>query len=76
MRIKRHIDKWNRIEGPKVNPHIYDQLIFDKGIKTIRASLLAQMTKNMPAMWETWVRSLAWEDPLDKGKATHSSILA
>ena len=76
MRIKRHIDKRNRIEGPKVNPYIYDQLIFDKGIKTIRTSLLAQMIKNMPAMWETWVRSLAWEDPLDKGKATHSSILA
>ena len=29
-----------------------------------------------PAMWETWVRSLGWEDPLEKGKATHSSILA
>ena len=32
--------------------------------------------KNLPAMWETWVWSLAWEDPLEKGKATHSSILA
>ena len=32
--------------------------------------------KNLPAMWETWVRSLAWEDPLEKGKATHSSLLA
>ena len=34
------------------------------------------MGKNPPAMWETWVRSLGWEDPLGKGKATHSSILA
>ena len=32
--------------------------------------------KNLPAMWETWVRSLGWEDPLEKGKSTHSSILA
>ena len=34
------------------------------------------MVKNLPAMQETWVRSLVWEDPLEKGKATHSSILA
>ena len=40
------------------------------------ASLLAQLVKNPPAMQETWVRSLGWEDPLEKGKATHSSILA
>ena len=41
-----------------------------------RASLVAQLVKNPPAMWETWVRSLGWEDPLKKGLATHSSILA
>ena len=35
-----------------------------------------QLVKNLPAMWETWVRSLGWKDPLEKGKATHSSILA
>ena len=40
------------------------------------ASLVAQLVKNPPAMWETWVRSLGWEDPLEKGKATHSIILA
>ena len=40
------------------------------------ASLVAQLVKNPPAMWETWVQSLGWEDPLEKGKATHSSILA
>ena len=39
-------------------------------------SLVAQLVKNPPAMWETWVRSLGWEDPLEKGKATHSSISA
>ena len=40
------------------------------------ASLVAQLVKNLPTMWETWVRSLGWEDPLEKGKATHFSILA
>ena len=34
------------------------------------------MVKNPPAMWETWLRSLGWEDPLEEGTATHSSILA
>ena len=37
---------------------------------------MAQMVKDPPAMWETWVRSLGWEDPLEEGMATHSSILA
>ena len=40
------------------------------------ASLLAQLVKNPPAMQETRVQSLGWEDPLEKGQATHSSILA
>ena len=40
------------------------------------ASLVAQLVKNLPAMWETWVRSLGWEAPLEKGRATNSSILA
>ena len=39
-------------------------------------NVAAQLVKNPPAMWETWVRSLGWEDPLQKGMATHSSILA
>ena len=42
----------------------------------IRASLVAQMVKHLPAMRETWVRSLGWEDPLEKEMVTHSSILA
>ena len=40
------------------------------------ASLVAQLVKSLPAMWETWVRFMGWEDPLEKGKVTHSSILA
>ena len=37
------------------------------------ASLVAQLVKNPPAMWETWVQSLGWEDHMEKEKATHSS---
>ena len=51
------------------------QIYFIYGIH-IWASLVSQMGKNWPAMWETWVQSLAWEDPLEEGMATHSSILA
>ena len=40
-----------------------------------QASLVAQLIKNPPAIRETWVQSLNWEDPLEKGKASHSSIL-
>ena len=40
------------------------------------ASLVAQLVENLLAMWETWVRPLGWEEPLEKGTATHSSILA
>ena len=40
------------------------------------ASLLVQSVKNLPAIWETWIRSLGWEDPLEEGMATDSSILA
>ena len=45
-------------------------------VNPFKASLIAQLVKNPPAMRETWVQSLGWEDPLEKGKATHSSILA
>ena len=49
---------------------------FEGGLHYFQASLVAQLVKNTPAMWETWVRSLGWEDPLEKEEATHSSILA
>ena len=42
----------------------------------LRASMVAQMIKNLPAMQETWIRSLGWEDPLEEGMATDCSILA
>ena len=41
-----------------------------------KASLVAQTVKNPPAMWEMWVPSLGWEDPMEKGMATYSSIVA
>ena len=46
-------------------------LIFSSG-----ASLVAQMVNNLSAMWETWVQALGWQDPLEEGMETHSSILA
>ena len=39
------------------------------------ASLVAQLVESLPAVWETWILFLGWEEPLGKGKATHSSIL-
>ena len=45
-------------------------------VHVIAASLVAQMVKRLPAMQETWVQSLGWEDLLEKAMATHSSILA
>ena len=50
--------------------------VFIRVPQAIRASLVAQLLKNPPALWETWIRSLGWEDSLEKGKVTHSSILA
>ena len=46
------------------------------GVNFCVASLVAHVVKNLPVMWETWVQSLGWEDPLEKGIATPSSILA
>ena len=45
-------------------------------IQVRSSSLVAQMAKNLPAMWETWAQSLGWEDNLEKGGTAHSSILA
>ena len=50
--------------------------MFYKELCTRRASLVTQLVKNLCAMLKTWVRSLGWEDPLEAGMATHSSILA
>ena len=54
---------------------VMDRDIIGGDLISLGASLEAQMVKNLPAMQETWVRSLGWEDPLEKGKATHSERL-
>ena len=54
---------------------LFHNLILLNAMLALGASLVAHMVKNLPAMQETWVRSLSWEDP-EKGIATHSSILA
>ena len=51
-------------------------MIFQQAFISHRASLVTQMVKNLPAMQETWVRSLGREEPLEKGMATHFIILA
>ena len=60
---------------PKAEPAFFilswlPHIIFNH-LDTIWASLVAQMVESPPAMWETWVRSLSWEDPLEEGVATH-----
>ena len=64
-----------------IKKHFYfclaSEMIFVNAlVRKSRASLVAQLVKNPPAMHETWVQSLGWEDPLEKGTAIHSSILA
>ena len=60
-----------------IREDLSEEVIFKLRFKSAnRASLVAQSIKNSPSMRETWVHSLGWEDPLEKGKATHPSILA
>ena len=67
----------NRLQCRRPGFNFWDgKICWRRGRLPTPASLVAQTVKNLPAMWETWVRSLGWEDPLEKGKATHSSILA
>ena len=65
-------------EDPSLIPWLEGSLGEGKGYPFLYswASLVAQLVKNLPTMWKTWVQSLGWEDPLEKGKATHSSILS
>ena len=56
-----------------MHPSVYSSTIYNS---QDRVSLMAQLVKNPPAMRETWVRSLGWDDPLEEGMATQSSILA
>ena len=62
--------------SPRVAKSQTQLIDFTSTLANIRASLVGQLVKNPPAMRETWVQPLGWEDPLQKGKATHSSILS
>ena len=54
----------------------YLTIFYFRMVVLLRASLIAQLVKDPPAMPETWAQSLGWEDPLEKGMATHCSFLA
>ena len=59
-----------------VSPPFWISFPFRSLQRIKKSSLVAQSVKNLPAMWETWVRSLGWEDPPEEDMAAHSSILA
>ena len=58
------------------SPSVLDKQKIWSSRTTFQVSLVAQLVKTLPARWENWVQSLVWEDPLEKGMATHSSILS
>ena len=64
-----HVTIYGKITGTEI-------LEIISVLNILRASLVAQRLKRLPTMQETWVRSLGWEDPLEKEMAIHSSILA
>ena len=68
--------------SPQPRPHLLPSLsrglslLLQEVARLCGTSLEAQLVENPPAMWETQIRSLGWEDPLENGEATHSSVLA
>ena len=71
-----YIYSGGRKETATLKLRTYTGLLCENEVVLLIESLVAQLVKNPPAMQETWVRSLGWEDALQKGTATHSSILA
>ena len=63
-----HCPLWDSESDKTSNKHLLIIVV----VQQLWASLVAQMVKNLPAMWETWVQSLSWEDSLEEGMATHS----
>ena len=61
--------------GLKNFEHYFTSVWDECNYAIVWSSLVAQLVKRLPTMWETWVQSLGWKDPLEKGKATQSSIL-
>ena len=72
--VSRVSSSWNSLD---VIDHLKEEKpFFFNSLEDLGASLVAQTVKNMSAMWETWVLSLGWDDSLEEGTASHSSILA
>ena len=67
---------WSRLPFPSPRSHITIRQYIKLICCTSWTSLVTQMVKNLPAVWETRVLSLGWENPLEEGMATHTSILA
>ena len=70
------IQQWTKKRQKSLPSWIYTESSENNMCNRSQASLMAQTVKNLPAMQETWLLSLGWEDPLEKGMATHSSVLA
>ena len=75
-RMGKTRDLFKKIRDTKGTFHAKTGSIKDRNGLDLTESLVAQMVKRLSTMWETWVRSLAWEDPLEKEMAIHSSTLA
>ena len=71
-----HLKGHSRHNDAQPKSKMPDSCAFISSIIVLTASLVAQLVKNLPAVRDTWVRSLSWEDPLEEGMATHSSVLA
>ena len=76
---RHHFKSWRNSHDSQIRSGLSESpnsTVNDIVFVRVRPPLGAQMVKNLPAMWETWVRSLGWEDPLEEGMGTHSSTLA
>ena len=76
QKIPGYSPGWLEVTPPCSSGEVRWCVIYNPSETLLLASLVAQMVKRLPAMWETWVRSLGQEDPLVKKVATHSSTLA
>ena len=70
------IHRMNKQQGPTVVHRELHSISYNKPQWKRISKRMYQMVKNPPAVWKTWARSLGWDDPLEEGMATHSSMLA
>ena len=74
--VFKRVWRLHKMENSSFTNWIHVLILYVIKIYLLGPSLMAQVVKNLPVMWETWIQSLDQEDPLEKGMATHSSILA